>query len=76
MCMRGKKGCFFLLTFCLNLAKSAGVNVSALAITGIKFTREPRRFITSISKGRNLIKRGKHKNKGCRDRSSFNIHAQ
>ena len=58
--MRGKKGCFFfLVTFCLNLAKSAGVNVSALAITGIKFTREPRRFITSMSKGRNLIKRGK-----------------
>lgn len=38
-------------TLCLNLARSAGLRVSALAITGIRLTREQRRFITSISRG-------------------------
>ena len=38
-------------TFCLNAARSFGVKVSALAMTGIKLTREPKRFITSISNG-------------------------
>lgn len=45
---------YSILTFCLNFAKSAGVKVSALAMTGIKLTREPKRFMTSMSKGDNL----------------------
>jgi hypothetical protein len=43
------------LTICLNVARSSGVMVSALAITGIKLTRLPRRFMTSISKGLRLV---------------------
>jgi len=35
----------------LNLARSAGVSVSALAMTGMRLTREDKRFITSMSSG-------------------------
>ncbi len=38
-------------TRCLNLAKSAGLRVSALAMTGIRLTREQSLFMTSISRG-------------------------
>lgn len=48
---RGKHVASHIHTLCLNLARSAGLRVSALAITGIRLTREQRRFITSISKG-------------------------
>jgi hypothetical protein len=40
-----------MLTLDLNLARSAGLRVSALAITGMRLTREPRRFMTSMSRG-------------------------
>jgi hypothetical protein len=36
-----------------------GVKVSAFAMTGIKFTLEPSLFITSISKGDNLVRQKK-----------------
>ena len=39
------------LTLCLNRAKSAGLRVSAFAITGIRLTLELRRFMTSMSRG-------------------------
>ena len=42
------------LTRCLNTARSDCVNVSAFAITGIKLTRVPRRFIISMSRGLRL----------------------
>ena len=45
------------LTRCLNWNKSCWVSVSALATTGIKLTRVPRRFMISISRGLSL-KRG------------------
>lgn len=45
---------FVVLTLSLYCAKSRGVSVSALAMTGIKLTLEPRCFITSISRGFNL----------------------
>ena len=35
----------------LNVSKSLGVNVSALAITGMRLTREPKRFMISMSRG-------------------------
>lgn len=35
----------------LNDWRSLGVKVSALAITGIKLTREPKRFMISMSNG-------------------------
>jgi hypothetical protein len=38
-------------TLCLKRAKSDGLRVSALAMTGIKFTRELKRFMTSMSRG-------------------------
>ena len=40
-----------LRTRLLNLARSAGVSVSALAMTGMRLTREDKRFITSMSSG-------------------------
>ena len=40
-----------LITLDLNRARSAGLKVSALATTGIKFTLELSRFITSMSNG-------------------------
>jgi len=42
------------LTFVLNLARSIGLRVSALAMTGIKLTRVQRRFMTSMSSGFNV----------------------
>jgi hypothetical protein len=36
------------------LARSEGVKVSALAMTGMRLTREPKRFMTSTSKGDKL----------------------
>jgi hypothetical protein len=50
-------------TRCLNLSKSCGVSVSALATTGIKLTRLPNRFIVSISRGFNLVNHQKRKKK-------------
>ena len=38
-------------TLRLNVARSAGLSVSALAMTGIRLTLELKRFMTSISKG-------------------------
>ena len=46
------------LTRALNKARSFWVSVSALAITGIKLTRVPKRFMISMSKGFNLKKDG------------------
>ena len=42
------------LTRCLNAYKSFWVNVSAFAITGMRLTRVPRRFMISMSKGLSL----------------------
>ena len=39
------------LTLALNLARSEGLRVSALATTGMRFTRVARRLITSMSSG-------------------------
>ena len=38
-------------TLRLNVARSAGLRVSALAMTGTRLTLELKRFMTSISKG-------------------------
>lgn len=51
LCVESSWLLIFIHTLCLNLARSAGLRVSALAITGIRLTREQRRFITSISRG-------------------------
>jgi len=40
-----------LRTRCLNKKRSFCVNVSALAMTGIRLTRVPRRFMISMSSG-------------------------
>src|SRR5882762_11343208 len=42
-------------TLCLNVKRSFCVSVSAFAITGIKLTRVPRRFMISISSGLSLV---------------------
>ena len=41
-------------TRCLKVNRSFWVSVSAFAMTGMRLTRVPRRFITSISKGLRL----------------------
>ena len=46
-----------LRTRCLKVCKSVWVRVSAFATTGIKLTRVPRRFMTSMSRGFNLRSR-------------------
>lgn len=43
------------LTFSLKAEISCGVIVSALAITGIRLTLVPSRFIVSMSRGFNLV---------------------
>lgn len=43
--------CAYQHTLCLNLARSPGLSVSALAITGIRLTRVHSRFIISMSSG-------------------------
>lgn len=43
-------------TLSLNPARSAGVSVSALATIGIRFTRVPRRFMISMSRGLSLCR--------------------
>ena len=42
------------LTLSLKLSKSAGIMVSALAMTGMRLTRVPRRFMISTSRGLTL----------------------
>lgn len=39
------------LTLVLKAMRSCGVMVSALAMTGMRLTREPRRFMISMSRG-------------------------
>lgn len=38
-------------TLCLKVLRSSGVSVSALATTGMRFTRVPSRFMISMSSG-------------------------
>lgn len=51
------------LTLCLNLARSTGVRVSALATTGMRLTRVQSFFMTSMSRGFKLWPVGRMKYK-------------